>query len=215
MPSPFTSKGRKGRSSHKRSSLSKSPTKPAVSPGAMLYTGINEVSGWLRTLQAGLDGTFSEAPAPLRMYVQNAMLSLHELVELMTDKLPKADSKEAEILKPKEAVAELARIEAAFAPPPQHAPACNAKVLAQRKLLAHGILEGLKLLAYRKTPEAQAFIAMHGTPKTAALRLFSMWEDERETVCENNRHDPEEYRELRMDMQEQASRAHEFINSMA
>lgn len=192
----------------------------------MLYTGINEVSGWLRTLQNGLDTTFAGAPEPLRLHVQNAMLSLHELVEAMTDKLPRGETLPEQLAKPEpvtamQAHAVLDDLHRVLANPatmlpeaPKSEAYLNARKRAAQVLLKRGILHGLQLLSYRRTPEANVFIGLNGTTKAAALRLFDEWKIERERMEELNRHDAQELQEIRIDTQEQAHKAHEYINNI-
>lgn len=208
---------------------------PAVKAGAGIYEGLNEVSGWLRAMNTGLNTTFAGAPELLKAYIRNASITLHELVELMTTKLPKENSddqpyslieKQPDVKPqdaPVDAVAALQEIEAAYGGG-MNKP--NAKRVTQKPvtrdvlnklrsdLLSLGLIAGLHRLQQGRDASSKAWIAQAGTLRRAMMDLSSYWEDQRTTVCENNRHDAEEYRELREALQSDMDQAHAIINAL-
>ena len=190
------------------------PVRPSVSPGSQLYEGINTVTSWLGMMQRGLDTTFSGAPVPLRIYIENAMLALHDLVDLMTSKQPEGTRIESLEYAPK-------TVEAAMKTLDNIAASIGCKVMAQKsnqpleeKLLKFGVMDALHTLALGRSPIAKSYITLHGTLKTACMRLADHWEHDQRIVCENNRHDPEEYRDLCSSLQDDMDDAHKFINNL-
>lgn len=229
--SVFTQKTRVSRS------RSRAPAPlPAVKAGAGIYEGMNEVSGWLRAMNTGLNTTFAGAPELLKSYIRNASITLHELMELMTTKLPKENSddqpyglvqKQPDVKPqdaPADAVAALQEIEAAYGGD-MNKP--NAKRVTAPKsvtrdvlnklrtdLLSLGLIAGLHRLQQGRDASSKAWIAQAGSLRRAMMDLSTYWEDQRTTVCENNRHDPEEYRELREALQSDMDQAHAIINAL-
>lgn len=223
-PSVFTRKAR-----GLRSRGVAAPMAP-VKSGAGIYDGLNEVSGWLRAMNTGLNTTFAGAPELLKTYIRNASLTLHEMMELMTTKLPREnqDVEAYSLLEPKPepkpdtgVVAALQTLESVYGgnmanPKARHAPAkpVAAKPKLISDLLSLGLISGMHRLQSGRDQTAKALISTCGGLRRAAMDLADAWEAQREIVCENNRHDHQEYQELREALQSDMQQAHAIINSL-
>lgn len=192
------------------------PVTPSVNPGALTYQGINQVTSVLQSLQGLLDGTFAGAPEPLRIYIENSMLSLHGLVEVLSAKLPQTTKTETEYEAPKvegekiaAALEELEVIAASIATKPN-----SAMKIAEDKLLTHGVMDALHAIALGKGATVTNYISMQGSARKACMRIAEAWQDRQERIADLNRHDREEWEDIMRSLQDDMAKAHAFINNM-
>lgn len=195
---------------------------PQIPPGTRIYDTLNQITSMLSQINGLLYGTMAPAPDLLKDYLRRSVQELHALQKLLVDKLPENYSQDeiAEHVEEMESVPEdvkasLVEIDTALD--------CNwmfdvvaTSVIdkACENLTSLGLMPALRELSIGKTQRAKNYVAAHGGLKTSCRKLADYWRRVRTIVCDNNRHDPDEYRELKSALHDDLDDAYEFIEKL-
>ncbi len=184
-----------------------------------LYAAMNVVSQILLQMNSALKDVLAPAPDLLKDYMRRASKELHALHKQLASKLPD-DLSEPESInykKPVENVEasvidELNDIEAKLS---VLVKAADALSKTADDLLGLGLMPALREVSIGKTQRAKAFVGMNGSGvKNACRALAKRWKEQRLVICNNNRHDPEEFRELKSALHSDMDEATDFIESL-
>ena len=187
-------------------------------PGSLTYLAINQISGMLTNLNSLLHGTLATAPELLKDYVRRSAMELHAIQKLLIEKLPdKYNDSEDEVHRLVNSETEDAgtvesRLQAISSA--LDVVTGTVKSKAEEDLTSLGLLPALRELSIGKSQRAKNYISLIGGLKVACRELTSYWKKIRTQICENNRHDVEEYRELKSALHDDLDDAYAFIENL-
>lgn len=212
----------KPKSKYKRKFKQSKQPKPVkqIPPGTRIYETLNQITSMLSQLNALLYGVMEPANDFMKDYLRRAAMELHSLQKLLVDKLPdnysKDDAEVAEHVN-NEIQASLLGIEAQLGNGwmlETIASVTSAQSRLESELTNLGLMPALRELSIGRSTRGKNYTAMIGGLKKACRRLTDYWRESRTQICNNNRHDAEEYRELKSALSDDLAEAYSFIESL-
>lgn len=195
-----------------------------IPPGTRIYETLNQITSMLSQTNGLLYGVMAPAPDILKDYLRRSIQELHALQKLLVDKLPENYGRDDEIAEhvevpdsvPDDVKASIAEIETMLDSNWMLDDVISTSVRdkALEDLTSLGLMPALRELSINKTQRAKNYVASNGGLKNACRKLADYWRRVRTTICDNNRHDPDEYRELKSALHDDLDDAYQFIESL-
>lgn len=197
---------------------------PQIPPGTRIYETLNQITSMLSQTNGLLYGVMAPAPDILKDYLRRSIQELHALQKLLVDKLPENYGKDDEIAEhvevpdsvPDDVKASIVEIETMLDSNwmLDDVTSTSVRDKALEDLTSLGLMPALRELSINKTQRAKNYVASNGGLKNACRKLADYWRRVRTTICDNNRHDPDEYRELKSALHDDLDDAYQFIETL-
>ena len=197
---------------------------PMIPPGTRIYETLNQITSMLSMINGLLYGVMAPAPDILKDYLRRSVQELHALQKLLVDKLPENYGRDEEIAEhvdesssiPEDVKASLHEIETYLDSNwmLDEVTSSSVKDKIAEDLTSLGLMPALRELSIGKTQRAKNYVATNSGLKSACRKLADYWRKVRTLVCDNNRHDPEEYRELKSALHDDLDDAYQFIETL-
>lgn len=195
-----------------------------IPPGTRIYETLNQITSMLSQTNGLLYGVMAPAPDILKDYLRRSIQELHALQKLLVDKLPENYGKDDEIAEhvevpdsvPDDVKASIVEIETMLDSNwmLDDVTSTSVRDKALEDLTSLGLMPALRELSINKTQRAKNYVASNGGLKNACRKLADYWRRVRTTICDNNRHDPDEYRELKSALHDDLDDAYQFIETL-
>lgn len=212
----------KSRYKRKFKSSKQQTVKPVkqIPPGTRIYATLNQITSMLSQMNGLLYGAMEPANDFMKDYLRRAAMELHSLQKLLVDKLPdnysKDDAEVAEHVN-NEISAALRDIDFKLGNTwmfESHASVTSVQNRLESELTNLGLMPALRELSIGRSTRSKSYISLLGGMKKACRRLTDYWRDVRTQICNNNKHDAEEYRELKSALGDDLEEAYIFIESL-